>query len=45
MLGAIIEIDEQTGHALSIERFSQRYDPPEPPAPAQPAPPAPNKPA
>jgi calcineurin-like phosphoesterase len=30
LLGAIVEIDEPTGRALSIERFSQCYEPPEP---------------
>jgi calcineurin-like phosphoesterase len=31
--GALIEIDEQSGRALSIERVAHRYVPPEP-APA-----------
>jgi calcineurin-like phosphoesterase len=38
LLGAIIEIDELTGRALSIERFSQVYEPPEPAPQAPPAP-------
>jgi hypothetical protein len=36
LLGAIVEIDEATGRAESIERFSQVYEPPLPPAPAAP---------
>jgi len=40
LLGAIIEIEEQTGRALSIERFSQVYEPPEPAPQAPPAAPA-----
>jgi hypothetical protein len=40
LLGAIVEIDEQTGRALSIERFSQVYDPPEPAPQAPQVPPA-----
>src|ERR1700733_12768849 len=33
LLGALIEIDEASGRALSIERFSHDYIPPEPAAP------------
>jgi len=42
LLGAIIEIEEATGRALSIERFSQVYEAPEPvPQPPAAAPVAP----
>jgi calcineurin-like phosphoesterase len=33
LCGAIIEIDESTGRALSIQRVSELYVPPEKPAP------------
>jgi len=36
LLGAIIEIDEETGRALSIERYAEMYVPPEPAPPAPP---------
>ena len=34
LCGAVVEIDEATGHALSIERVAELYQPAEKPAPA-----------
>jgi len=37
LCGAIIDIDESTGRALSIQRIAELYTPPERPAPQTPA--------
>jgi calcineurin-like phosphoesterase len=38
LCGALIEIDESTGRALSIQRINELYEPPQRPAPAPPTP-------